>query len=360
MILYRTTQQEKDALVPSKLDFGKILLTRHKRLSSKIRRDISLAEIGEQGENKVVEILKEFGNKDWIYLENVWLDKSGRYETDIIVITNAAIYVFEVKNYEGIFVFDNGDCKINNYDLADNCIAQTNRAYKKMHSICDEAFIETKIHGALIFIGEYNTVEIKSPIGNIEVIKRSDLKSYIYEMIEEERNFHERQVDIDTLMQQLNRYSISNPFIFQPLSEAEFSDIRTGICCARCHNFDLDINRNDYIMCMCGLAEPREEAIIRTICDYGVLTFDKNFEAPKLIAFLNRQVSRSNLYQILEKHFLKVDPERSQGYMNRKLPLAKINNHFKINKPKKLYLKQDSFIVYSYNEYNPAETISGH
>ena len=72
MILYRTTQQEKDALVPSKLDFGKILLTRHKRLSSKIRRDISLAEIGEQGENKVAEILKEFGNKDWIYPDS-WL-----------------------------------------------------------------------------------------------------------------------------------------------------------------------------------------------------------------------------------------------------------------------------------------------
>ena len=360
MILYRTTQQEKDALIPSKLDFGNILLTPHKRLSSKIRRDISLSEIGEQGENKVVEILKEFGNKDWIYLENVWLDKGGRYESDIIVITNAAMYVFEVKNYEGIFEFDNGDCKINNYDLADNCIAQANRAYKKMHSICSESFIKAKIHGALIFIGEYNTVEIKSPISNIKVITRSGLKSYIQEMVEEERNFHERQVDVDTLMQQLNRYSISNPFIFKPLSEEEFSDVRTGICCSRCHNFDLGINGNNYIMCMCGLEEPRKEAIIRTICDYGVLTYDKNLESPKLIDFFNQQVSRSSLYQILEKHFLKVDPERSQGYINEKLPLSKKNNHFKIDKPKKLHLTQDSFIVYSYNGYNPAETISGH
>lgn len=271
-------------------------------------------------------------------------------KSDIIVITNVAIYVFEVKNYEGIFVFDNGDCKINNYDLADNCIAQTNRAYKKMHSICREAFIKDKIHGALIFIGEYNSVEIKSPIGNIKVVKRSGLKSYIQEMVEEERNFHERQVDTDTLMQQLNRYSISNPFIFKPLSEEEISDIRTGICCSRCQNFSLDITGEHYFRCECGMEESLEEGLIRTICEYGSLRYDKNLVVTNLLDFINHQTSISNLYRILNKHFARINPKSRSGYQNKKLPLERINDDFKIAKPRKLSLHKNSLTVYIYNQ----------
>ena len=350
MILYQTTQQEKDAFIPSKLDFGNILLARHKNLSSKIRRGISLTEIGNKGESHVVKILKEFGSKHWIYLQNVWLDKNGRYESDIIVITNVGIYIFEVKNYEGNFVYDNGDCKINNYDLTENCIAQTNRAYKKMQSICSDTFIKAKTHGAIIFIGEYNPVEIKSPISNIKVVKRSGLKSYIQQMIEEERNFHERQIDIDSLMQQLNKYCIPDPFRFNPLSDEEFTNIRTGICCSRCQNFSLDITGEHYFRCECGMEESLEEAVIRTICEYGSLRYDKNLVVTKLLDFINHQTSLSNLYRILNKHFARINPKSRSGYHNKKLTLERISDDFKIVKPRKLYLHKNSLIVYMNNQ----------
>ena len=192
MILYRTTEQEKDTLIPTRSDFGKILLLRHGHLTPKVRRDISLSEVGELGENKVVEILQEFGSKDWIYLKNVWLDKGGRYESDLIVITKSGIYVFEIKNYDGHFEYENGNCRINNYDLSENCIALTNRAYKKMQSICNDGFINAKVHGAIILIGEYNSVKIKSVISNIQVIERSRLKSYIENMLDKDRLFQEQ------------------------------------------------------------------------------------------------------------------------------------------------------------------------
>lgn len=351
MILYRTTEQEKDALIPTRSDFGKILLTRHTNLSSKVRRDISLSEIGESGENKVVEVLQEFGSKDWIYLKNVWLDKGGRYESDIIVITKSGIYVFEVKNYEGYFEYDNGDCKINNYDLSENCIAQANRAYKKMQSICNDAFIDAKVHGAIVFIGEYNPVEIKSSINNIEVIQRSGLKSYIERMVDEEKNFQGRQIDIERLMKQLNHYSMPDPFRFSPLSDEDFIHIRRGICCSRCYSFDLDIDSTNYIKCDCGLEEPKEEALIRSICEYGVLTYNQTLNGMKIFNFIDCQISQTFLYKTLNMHFKKVNPNSRYGYINKNLPLDKLTSQFTIAKPKKLHLNKESLIIYTHSDY---------
>lgn len=351
MILYRTTEQERDALIPTRSDFGKILLTRHGSLTPKVRRDISLSEIGELGENKVIEVLQEYGSEDWIYLKNVWLDKGGRYESDLIVITKSGIYVFEIKNYEGFFEYDNGDCKINNYDLSENCIAQANRAYKKMQSIRNDAFIDAKVHGAIIFIGEYNPVEIKSVISNIQVVERSGLKNYIEDMLDEERHFHEAQVDIKRLMKQLNRYSIPDPFRFAPLSKEEMSYMRTGICCARCHSFDLNINRKDYVICDCGLEESREEALIRTVCEYGVLTYNQTLDGMKILNFIGRQVSQTSLYKTLNMHFKKISPNSRYGYINKNLPLDKLINEFTIAKPKKLHLDNKSLIIYTHGSY---------
>lgn len=355
MIKYQTTAQKKDALIPSRSDFGKILLTRHTNLSSKDRRNILLSEIGEMGENKVIEIMKEFGGKEWTYLKNVWLDKGGRYESDLIVITKSGIYVFEIKNYEGYFEYDNGDCKINNYDLTENCIAQASRAYKKMRSICKDALIDAKVHGVIVFIGEYNPVEIKSVISNIQVIKRSGLKKYIADMLDAEKYFHETSVDTDLLMKQLNHYSIPDPFRFDPLPIHEMSDIRTGICCARCQSFELNFNRRYYVICNCGLEESREEALIRTICDYGVLTYNQNLHPMKIYHFIGKLIPHTSLYRVINKHFMKTHPQKRLGYINKKLPWDKISSQFTIAKPKKLYLYNNSVEL---NIYNKTESIS--
>lgn len=68
---------------------------------------------------------------------------------------------------------------------------------------------------------------------------------------------------------------LNSPYQPQPLTLLEQANLRRGIKCANCSNFDLDTARS-YLICNCGLHEPRGMAIVRTICEYGILNFDKD------------------------------------------------------------------------------------
>lgn len=83
--------------------------------------------------------------------------------------------------------------------------------------------------------------------------------------------------------------------------------------------------------------ESREEAIIRTICEYGVLNFDKALTTGKLLDFLNNQISRTNLLKVLKENFEMVYNSKYTYYLNKKLPYHKISREFHISCYSKYY-----------------------
>lgn len=343
MIFMQSQLQKEDALEPSKIDFGKLLLNRHQNLSLKTQKDIMLSQTGEQGELEVINEMRTFGKDHWQYFRNVWLDINGRFECDLVVLTNARPYVFEIKNYDGLFTYEDGDCTLKSYDMPENCIFQASRSYKKMRNLCRQANIRTDVKGAIVFVGKYNPVEIKSPVRNIDIVEKCRLKEYIESMVLEEKYCQNRQFDVDKLIQQFDKYGISDPFRFPPLDDEDMKHIKTGICCGICQNFNLEINKN-YVKCHCGFHEPREEAMIRTICEYGVLRYDRYLEANELMIFLNNQSSRSYLYTILEKHFVKFKIGGRTFYRNKKLPYFLIHHQFEVDLPKTFRMDNEGFI----------------
>ena len=55
--------------------------------------------------------------------------------------------------------------------------------------------------------------------------------------------------------------------------------------------------------CDCGGWETMEGAIVRTICEYGVLNQEKSLYPPDLHYFFNDQVSMDDIEKHLAKHF---------------------------------------------------------
>ena len=69
-----------------------------------------------------------------------------------------------------------------------------------------------------------------------------------------------------------------------------------------CRSFDIEHSKH-YIHCDCGSHESREEAIVRSACEYGVLTYDRNFSTGDISEFIGREASSSYIQRILAKHF---------------------------------------------------------
>lgn len=352
MILQETTLQIENSILPTQLDFYRILAIRGFDYFEREKKLCKSLEAGEEGEKILLKYLKEHGNRNWTVLRNVWLDERGSFECDIILITNHAVYVFEVKNYKGTFSYDNGLCKVGNIEIPNNPIEQARRAYVKVKNICAQLPFNVPVKGALIFVGTDNEVKIHTPVNNIEIIQRNQLINFIREIVAVGNNSYNQQIEPATIISHLEQSEVTNRFAPEPLLKKEMKHIQGGVYCANCHSFDVEIHRHS-VECSCGLIESREEASIRTICDYGVLYFDQQLTRKALLHFFDGQVALTHFLTVINKHFKIIKKNKYTYYENRRLPFYKIINTFDIKKPKILYLDADMPIIINqlYNEH---------
>ena len=141
------------------------------------------------------------------------------------------------------------------------------------------------------------------------------------------------------IVQQLEKFETTNPFSNIEISEDVQKYIKKGICCSHCGSFQIESVKS-YIHCGCGMYEPRELAIVRTICEYGVLHAKEDLRATAVHRFFDGQVSRSYLVNLLNKHFTKIGNNRGSRYVNMRLPFPQIYKQFNFDKCRYLKLMQ--------------------
>lgn len=143
----------------------------------------------------------------------------------------------------------------------------------------------------------------------------NQLREYIWQIANTERQHPHRKVDLNQMLNLLNQYNTKNPFPPEPISNKTDSLLQKGIRCSQCNSFDLD-TRKLYIHCKCGMHEPRENAISRTICEYGVIHFDKDLVITDIVNFFNGDYSRGTIVKYLNKHFTQISTGRHIKYVN--------------------------------------------
>jgi len=338
VLIYKTDILEEVGNLPTELDLRKITTRRGLTVSWKDTTKLKNLEAGLAGEVEALGYFKRMGKDHWVAIQNLWMNHGTNYETDLIIITNHCVYVFEIKNYTGRFSYNNGVCKIDGEKIKTDCIFQARRSYLNMRSICNQIAPGIKVKGALVFIGEDNQVDIQTSVEDIEVLQLTDFREYIKEMLIDDNEGNWLPVSNDALITQFEKFEVKNPYIPEPISENQMAKLKKGIYCAYCHTFDVKITKN-YVICDCGLHEPREEAVVRTTCEYGALNFDKDFTKKDIMDFL-KDGGQNFIKKILVKHFLKIPNHRYTCYHNKKLPYDKIYDEFEIDLPIKFYSKR--------------------
>lgn len=331
LIIYQTKIGIEDAKIPSRYEIQKIALKRGLLRTQRELDAFKRLEAGVQGENTFLEILKTFGCDHWVVLRNTWFNLFGDFECDFILITRHCIYVFEIKNYFGKFVYQNGECMSRDVVISHNPIQQARRATLNLRNIINRYSKSVKVKGALVFIGPNNQVHILDEVDNLDILTSNDLYVYIEQIKEEENNYPYSSIDVNNIIRHFETYEVHNPFPAVPYTDEELKKARTGICCAQCQSFNLK-KEGEYITCDCGLEEPREEAIVRTICEYGALTFDRHFTSSQIMDFIDYKASYAYLRKILTKHFDQILRGRYTYYLNKKLPYERIYHLFEITK----------------------------
>ena len=199
-----------------RLDVLRRLLTSKKALNQ-FRR----VEAGAQGEDRLNELLTEYGMNHWIISRNVWFNEFSDFECGFILLTGHAVYVFEVKNYFGQFVYKNGQCTSRGTEITYNPINQARNATIHLRNLTQKFDSLIPVKGMLVFIGEHNQVEIKDPIDYITIIRSNEISEYIQQIIDEEHRHPDHGVALKKLSNYYNHLEIPNPHGPKPFTLRE-------------------------------------------------------------------------------------------------------------------------------------------
>ncbi len=309
------THLTKTSQVPAPLEFLQAAYRRGLLKTSKEIRLYRNLELGNQGEQYALGMLQTYGRKHWVVVRNLWLEHFGIYENDIVLLTNGAFYVLEVKNYEGHFEYKKGRCFINGKKLKENCIQQAEKALMNLQEICGKVDRSIRVKGALLFVGEHNEVQIVSEVDGIEVVTRSTFRQFIQRIAEEE-DFHAyAAAAAHKTLAHFEKKEVLNPF--GPLTSYSPDEVfagRRGIYCQTCGSYHTELTRK-FVGCEQGHVELRGEAVLRTIEEFRILTFQQGYASrAELMIFLDETVSESYLARLLNRYFDRMNSGRYSKY----------------------------------------------
>jgi len=327
---------------PTKLDVERII---HKRTLHPTQDDyyrLKNFELGAFGEQTVFNYLKKYEMNDWIIIRNMWLNVDGPFEADLILLTKHGPYLFEVKNYTSDFIFENGVSSFNGHINSGNPINQTRRNTINLQKMWSSFSKQITVQGMLVLVGVDNYVEIHDDISNIKIVKRNELNRTIKQIVKRENDYRGKPANNNYLLKQLEKHEIDRYHGPEPLSKKKINTLQKGICCLRCNSFEVAIKRKT-VECICGFTEERELAILRTICEYGVLTFDRDFKIGELLEFFDYQINHVNLRKVLKKYFKSRGNGKHTFYINRSLPLYKLYKTLNIHSQIELTINHEAF-----------------
>lgn len=311
MKLYKTKIMLACEMKPTKVEMGRLADERG-LLTEKEKVNLTRGEMGETGENRVCDFIQSEARPGWTLIRNMWLSDDGPFECDIVLITNQAVHTFEVKHYTGRFTYENGICKIGKIKMTHDCIQQARKSFLKLQKICKKFNYHMPVNGNIVFSSPKNKVVINSPVEDISVFEMSDLYEYLQNIKRTEDMQPQAPIDTQRLIGVLENYEIENLYQPAPYSAEQIAGARKGVCCGLCRRFDVEHSKH-YVRCKCGFHESREEAIVRSACEYGALTYGRNFSTGDIWEFIGGQASLVYIRKILSKH-LKYSYKNKHSY----------------------------------------------
>ncbi len=125
MNILQNKQIEKEEVLPTKLAVLEVLTKRSFYPNQKDISELNRLRTGLEGEKVAADYIDKYGKAHWTLRQNVWFDYFSILEYDGVLLTKKALYILEIKNYLGLYMYENGLSKLNHRELSANPIDQT-------------------------------------------------------------------------------------------------------------------------------------------------------------------------------------------------------------------------------------------
>lgn len=319
-------KQKEAAHHPTRLDILREYSNRD-ALSEQNKDDLKRLEAGHTGEKLVLDYLNEFGHPDWKAAKNLWLKNDNTFECDLLLMTRTDWYPIEIKHYTGQYTLENSQWSCYGMKHPNNPVQQAQKVGIHFQNLVRECKIPVNIKSRLVFTGSHFDLTLIDQVGCLEIVTLNQLRDHIRDIDRRERHNNRKKMDEDRILSFINHYETDNPFPAEDLYEELKSELRKGVRCGHCGSFDVHL-RKAYVSCTCGMHEPREMAIVRTICEYGLLHFNVDLKTHEVVDFFGGDCSMATIRKYLNQYFERYGKGHAIRYRNLKLPFEQIYKRF--------------------------------
>lgn len=272
-------------------------------------------DLGTDGELWLLHYLEGRLPQHWIVQHNIWL--KGPMQLDVLIINEAGIFNINAKNYQSHYRYAQNRTYFNGTANRTDIFARFKTSMEKLELIHQQIGTPGSLGGMIAFVNPDFSVEIDETAA-CKWYCRNQLSFMVDDLMTAAANVPVGyEIDIHSTYQKLMRYEIDFPFELPLCSASRFARMRKGIDCARCHRFDVNLGLR-MVHCACGHIEKKREAVVRVICEYGVIFHERELQVTEVCEIFGGQVERRYVAETLGERFELLVRGRKAKYRNPK------------------------------------------
>lgn len=230
------------------------------------------------------------------------------YQIDSLLITPHRIYLYEIKNYSGIYHYKDGMIQSESGYALQDPVAQADRKRAYLYNLLLNHGMQTEVSSYVVFINPdfyiYTFPEQKSVIfsGHLsthfkclhqDVTAPTDLSTSIADKLIRMHTTHYRP---------------------QNLPDYSFEQLTKGIVCPNCLSFKFTNTRQTRKCLSCGSQEKISTAIYRSIEEYKHLFPDTPVKKADIYEWCGNNLSKSRIQTVLKTNYRRKHSDRGSYY----------------------------------------------
>jgi hypothetical protein len=259
----------KQRSVSHELSVMRSLNTRADLSEEEKKHNINL-EKGYQGEVMFDQLTAELHN-DILVINDLCLEFSNTiFQIDTLIISQKAIYLFEVKNYKDDYIYESDNFKLvlSKKEIL-NPLGQLNRCRNLLQDLLRSLHIQLPLEGYLVFINPEFTL-YQAPL-NEQIIFPTQLKRLMNTLIQRPSKLTDWHRKIGA--QLVSMHLPKNPN--SKIPPYEYDLLKKHILCSRCFSF-MTYDGDWKVFCeKCDCEEHVDSAILRSVEELKLLFPDK-------------------------------------------------------------------------------------
>ncbi len=284
-------------------------------LNEEEQYQLSNLEQGYNGEQQLDQVMSCLSVQPSLQMDDITISyKDQVVQIDKLFSIGQTIYLVDAKCYRGTYSFQAGSWYHDQKILTHNIFSQIDRARDILARILEDNQVSMPIKTLIVFINPNSRILLDDSAVNT-VKKLGEFADFVEEVIVNDRSnysFNWRPT--------IRKYTIPSYKPKQDYSSHTKGSMKTGICCYHCHKFNLEQKRSSFYCKSCGQIEAKEQAYVRTICDYGVIFFKQKLKPRNLATFFGPAYSKRYICMMLKKHFRPaLGNAKTHGYENKGL-----------------------------------------